>query len=107
MRHELFPCTHVFVLTFFEYSHFLLSADHLLSYHPVLPPAHQLHLPGCGGQIPCALANEDLGTLAEYDPLTKEKSVPKPLEYIDVVRRTNTTLDVLLARRLDDYLLEC
>ena len=21
----------------------------------VLPPAHQLHLPGCGGQIPCAL----------------------------------------------------
>ena len=35
--------------------HFPLSADHLLSYHPVLPPAHQLHLPGCGGQIPCAL----------------------------------------------------
>ena len=23
---------------------------------PVLPPAHQLHLPGCGGQIPCALS---------------------------------------------------
>ena len=35
--------------------HFPLSADHLLSYHPVLPPAHQLYLPGCGGQIPCAL----------------------------------------------------
>ena len=35
--------------------HFPLSADHLLSYHPVLPPAHQLHLPRCGGQIPCAL----------------------------------------------------
>ena len=34
--------------------HFLLSAHHLLSYHPALPPAHQLHLPGCGGQIPCA-----------------------------------------------------
>ena len=44
---------HVFVLTL-RLLHFLLSADHLLSYHPVLPPAHQLHLPGCGGQIPCA-----------------------------------------------------
>ena len=49
--------------------HFSLFAVHLLSYHPVLRPAHQLHLPRCGGQIPCALANEDLGTLAEYDPL--------------------------------------
>ena len=36
--------------------HFPLSADHLLSYHLVLPPARQLHLPGCGGQIPCALS---------------------------------------------------
>ena len=35
--------------------HFPLSAHHLLSYHPVLPPGHQLHLPRCGGQIPCAL----------------------------------------------------
>ena len=35
---------------------FPLFADHLLSYHPVLPPAHQLHLPRCGGQIPCALS---------------------------------------------------
>ena len=34
--------------------HFPLFADHLLSYHLVLPPAHQLHLPRCGGQIPCA-----------------------------------------------------
>ena len=52
--------------------HVPLSADHLLSYHPVLPPAHQLHLPRCGGQIPCALSlmRKDLGTLAEYDPLT-------------------------------------
>ena len=52
--------------------HFLLFAHHLLSYHPVLPLTHQLHLPRCGGQIPslCTLANEDLGTLAEYDPLT-------------------------------------
>ena len=36
--------------------HFSPSADHLLSYHPVLPPAHQLHLPRCGGQNPCALS---------------------------------------------------
>ena len=35
--------------------HFLLFAVHLLSYHPVFPPGHQLHLPRCGGQIPCAL----------------------------------------------------
>ena len=35
--------------------HFRLSADHLLSCHLVLPPARQLHLPRCGGQIPCAL----------------------------------------------------
>ena len=35
--------------------HFLLLSRHLLSYHPVLPSARQLHLPGCGGQIPCAL----------------------------------------------------
>ena len=35
--------------------HFLLFAVHLLSYHPVFPPALQLHLPRCGGQIPCAL----------------------------------------------------
>ena len=32
------------------------------------PPGHQFLLPRCGGQIPCG--NEDLGTLAEYDPLT-------------------------------------
>ena len=51
--------------------HFPLFAHHLLSYHPVLPPAHQLHLPGCGGQNSlCTPANEDLGTLAKYDPLT-------------------------------------
>ena len=54
----------------FRRLHFPLSADHLLSYHPVLPPAHQLHRPQCGGRNPCALANEDPGTLAVYDPLT-------------------------------------
>ena len=51
--------------------HFPLFPVHLLSYDPVLPPAHQIHLPRCGGQIPlCTLANEDLGTFTEYDPLT-------------------------------------
>ena len=35
--------------------HFPLLPHHLLSYRPVLPSARQLHLPGCGGQIPCAL----------------------------------------------------
>ena len=31
------------------------------------------------------------------------ESFPIPLESIDVVRRTNTTLDVLLESRIDDY----
>ena len=35
--------------------HCPLLPHNLLSYHPVLPSARQLHLPGCGGQIPCAL----------------------------------------------------
>ena len=35
--------------------HFPLFAVHLLSYRPVFPSGHQLHLPRCGGQIPCAL----------------------------------------------------
>ena len=35
--------------------HFLFYAVYLLSYHLVFPPGHQLHLPRCGGQIPCAL----------------------------------------------------
>ena len=34
--------------------HFPPLAVHLLSYPPVFPPGHQLHLPRCGGQIPCA-----------------------------------------------------
>ena len=32
-----------------------------------------------------------------------EESFPIPLVYIDVVRRTNTTWDVLLEGRIDDY----
>ena len=36
--------------------HFPLFAHHLLTYHLVLPSARQLHLPRCGGQIPCALS---------------------------------------------------
>ena len=53
---ESSPCAHVFVPTLFDYSTFPLSADHLLSHHPVLPCAHQLHLPRCGVQIPYALS---------------------------------------------------
>ena len=34
--------------------------------------------------------------------VTNEESFPIPLQYIDVVRRTNTTLDVLLESRMDD-----
>ena len=35
--------------------HFPLLAVYLLSYRTVFPPGHQLLLPRCGGQIPCAL----------------------------------------------------
>ena len=35
--------------------HFPLFAVYLLSYRPVVPPGHQLHLPRCVGQTPCAL----------------------------------------------------
>ena len=53
--------------------HIPLSADHLLSYHPVLLPAHQLHLPGCGGQMPCALSL--MRTLALLPSTTLSQSV--------------------------------
>ena len=38
-----------------RFLHFPLFAVYLLSYRPVFVPGHQLHLPRCGGQIPCAL----------------------------------------------------
>ena len=40
-------------------------------YRPVFPPGHQLHLPRCGGQnSQCTSADEDIGTLAEFDFFT-------------------------------------
>ena len=70
--HASSPCAHVVCLILFDLLHFPLFAVYLLSYHLVFLLGHQLHLPRCGGQIPCALsANEDLGTLAEYDPSHK------------------------------------
>ena len=33
----------------------------------------------------------------------KEEPFPIPLRYVDVVRRTNTTLDVLVESRIEDY----
>ena len=56
--HLMCSCVHVVCpsdCSLFDESHFPLSVHHLLSYHPVFPSARQLHLPGCGGQIPCAL----------------------------------------------------
>ena len=35
--------------------------------------------------------------------MPEEESFPTPLRCIDVVRRTNTSLDVLLGSRIDDY----
>ena len=68
----------VFVLTLFDCSTLPLSADHLLSYHPVHPLAHQLHLPGCGGQIPCALP--PMRTLAPLPSTTLSTSY-EPNDY--------------------------
>ena len=66
--------------------HVPFFAVYVLSYHPVFPPGHQLHLPRCGGQIPCASsANEDLGTLAENEPLTETSSLLVP--HASVVRK--------------------
>ena len=44
---------HCVFLWLLRHFHSLLL-PHLLSDHLVLPSARQLHLPGCGGQIPCA-----------------------------------------------------
>ena len=49
---------------------FPLLAVCLLSYRPVFPPGHQLLLPRWWTHPLCTSADEDLGTLAEYDPLT-------------------------------------
>ena len=38
----------------------------------------------------------------EHD-VPNEESCPIPLEYVDVVKGTNSTLDVFLERRIDDY----
>ena len=43
------------VFDFLRLLHFPLFAVYLLSFRPVFPPGHQLLLPRCGGQIPCAL----------------------------------------------------
>ena len=48
--------------------HFPLFAVHLLSYHLVFLPGHQLHLPRCGGQFPSAL--QLLRTLAPLPSTT-------------------------------------
>ena len=49
--------------------HFPLSADHLLSYHFVVPLAHHLRLPQRLRNSLCT-RKRGLGTLCEYDPLT-------------------------------------
>ena len=35
--------------------------------------------------------------------MPREESFPIPLKYIDVTRNTNTSLDVMLEKRIDDY----
>ena len=98
----------------FRLLHFPLFPVHLLSYHPVFPSC-----PSTSSSTmwwtnsPCILANEDIGTLAEYEPLTgyepsdnhiseatelyiQESSVetgsPNDLEYDDVTPSARRSL---------------
>ena len=70
--HTRGSCAHVVCLILFDFStsFSLLSIFSPIDLSFFLAP--QLHLQRCGGHILCALAsaNEDFGTLAEYDPLT-------------------------------------
>ena len=72
---------------------FPLSADHLLSYHPVLPPAHQLHLPG-----------RDISEAIE--PYIQESSVengsPNDFEYDDVTIGKALSSPLFTQERQDD-----
>ena len=54
--------------------HFPILAVHLLSYRPVFLPGHQLHLPRCGEQIPCAL--QLMRTLAPLPSTTLSQVEP-------------------------------
>ena len=78
--HSLIPshasCERCVWLPSLRQLHSLLLPHRLLSWHPVLPSARQLHLPGCGGQIPCALP---LRTLAPW-PSTSLPKVMRPNE---------------------------
>ena len=65
--------------------HFPLFPHHLLSYHPVLPSDRQLHLPGCGGQIPCALPPMRQNINQMWKVLKKEVDFGEPTSSFDHV----------------------
>ena len=76
-------CAHVFVLTLRDFSIFL-SLLSIFSLITVFPPSHQLHLPRCGGQIPCALQlmrtltplpNTTLSQFQRDEPLLEVKAI--------------------------------
>ena len=62
--------------------HVPLSAVYLLSYRPVFLPGHQLLLPRCGGQIPCAL--QLMRTLAPLPSTTLSLWEPTPTRSVDL-----------------------
>ena len=69
--HASSSCAHVVCLILHDFSPFPLLAVYLLSYRPVFPPGHQASSSTMWWTNSlCTPANEDLGTLAEYDPLT-------------------------------------
>ena len=63
--HVSSSCAHVFVLTLRDFSTFLSSLSIFSLIILSFLPGHQLLLPRCGGQIPCALL-----LMRTYDPLT-------------------------------------
>ena len=67
--HASSSCAHVVCLILRDFTPFLFLLS-IFSLIVLFSPGHQLLLPRCGGQNTlCTSANEDLGTLAEYDPL--------------------------------------
>ena len=45
-----------------------------------------------------------MSKMDKKNKVLQERSFPVPLKYIDVVRRTNTTVDVLQKCQIDDFL---
>ena len=73
--------------------HLPLLAVYLLSYRLVFLPGHQLHLPRCGGQIPCAL--QLMRSLAPLPSTTLSQFQTERSKLERLGAQTKATTDVL------------